>query len=211
MPSVLKLADQMPIGAGLQIFPEKRFQIITEYDGLIYVGKPIQNTSFGARDPVDSVMGFRLYALKNLALDVGYRYNLNLTNHQDRNGFVVKIAFARWPEKPLPPDNVTASCSAEKSSVMEGSNECVAATATATDANGRPLNYTWTASGGNISGIGPYVRWDSRPDWAPGTTASQREWITEQAITRAAQLLLRFVRNPRRQRPRCRAPRIRRR
>ena len=160
-PSVLKLADQMPIGAGLQIFPEKRFQIITEYDGLIYVGKPIQNTTFGARDPVDSVMGFRLYALKNLALDVGYRYNLNLTNHEDRNGFVVKVAFARWPEKPLPPDNVTASCSAEKSSVMEGSNESVAATATATDANGRPLNYTWTASGGNISGTGPYVRWDS--------------------------------------------------
>jgi outer membrane protein OmpA-like peptidoglycan-associated protein len=160
-PSVLKLADQMPIGAGLQIFPEKRFQIITEYDGLIYVGKPIQNTTFGARDPVDSVMGFRLYALKNLAFDVAYRYNLNLTNHEDRNGFVVKVAFARWPEKPLPPDNVTASCSAEKSSVMEGSNESVAATATATDANGRPLNYTWTTSGGNISGTGPYVRWDS--------------------------------------------------
>jgi outer membrane protein OmpA-like peptidoglycan-associated protein len=160
-PSVLKLADQMPIGAGLQIFPEKRFQIITEYDGLIYVGKPIQNTTFGARDPVDSVMGFRVYALKNLALDVAYRYNLNLTNHEDRNGFVVKVAFARWPEKPLPPDNVTASCSAEKSSVMEGSNESVAATATATDANDRPLNYTWTASGGNISGAGPYVRWDS--------------------------------------------------
>jgi outer membrane protein OmpA-like peptidoglycan-associated protein len=160
-PSVLKLADQMPIGAGLQIFPEKRFQIITEYDGLIYVGKPIQNTTFGARDPVDSVMGFRLYALRNLALDVAYRYNLNLTNHEDRNGFVVKVAFARWPEKPLPADNVTASCSAEKSSVMEGSNESVAATANATDANNRPLNYTWTASGGNITGTGPYVRWDS--------------------------------------------------
>src|SRR6202453_1152238 len=160
-PSVLKLADQMPIGAGLQIFPEKRFQIITEYDGLIYVGKPIQNTTFGARDPVDSVMGFRLYPLRNLALDVAYRYNLNLTNHEDRNGFVVKVAFARWPEKPLPADNVTASCSAEKSSVMEGSNESVAATASATDANNRPLNYTWTASGGNITGTGPYVRWDS--------------------------------------------------
>jgi outer membrane protein OmpA-like peptidoglycan-associated protein len=160
-PGVLKLADQMPVGVGLQIFPEKRFQIITEYDGLIYVGKGIQNTTFGARDPVDSVMGFRLYALKNLALDVGYRYNLNLTNHTDRNGFVVKVAFARWPEKPLPPDNVTASCSAEKSSVMEGSNESVAATATATDANGRPLNYTWTATGGKVSGTGPYVRWDS--------------------------------------------------
>src|ERR1700684_3123154 len=160
-PSVLKLADQMPIGAGLQIFPEKRFQIITEYDGLIYVGKGIQNTTQGARDPVDTVMGFRLYALKNLALDVGYRYNLNLTNHEDRNGFVVKLAFARWPEKPLPPDNVTATCSADKTSVMEGSNDYVTATVAATDANGLPLNYSWTASGGKIIGTGPYVRWDS--------------------------------------------------
>jgi outer membrane protein OmpA-like peptidoglycan-associated protein len=106
-------------------------------------------------------MGFRLYALKNLALDVGYRYNLNLTNHEDRNGFVVKLAFARWPEKPLPPDNVTATCSADKTSVMEGSNDYVTATVAGTDANGRPLNYSWTASGGKIIGTGPYVRWDS--------------------------------------------------
>lgn len=163
---ILKTADQMPIGAGLLIFPEKRFQIISEYDGLIYIGKPIQNTTFGARDPVDSVMGFRLYALKNLALDVGYRYNLNLSNHQDRNGFVVKIAFARWPEKPLPPDSVTATCSADKASVMEGSTDYVTANVAATDANGRPLNYTWTATGGKILGTGPYVRWD-----ATGVTA----------------------------------------
>ena len=157
---VLKLADQMPIGAGLLIFPGKRFEIISEYDALIYVGKPIQNTTFGARDPVDSLVGFRLYALKNLALDVGYRYNLNLTNHQDRNGFVVKIAFARWPEKPLPPDSVTATCSADKASVAEGSSDYVTANVAATDANGRPLNYAWTASGGKIMGTGPYVRWD---------------------------------------------------
>src|SRR6202046_891700 len=163
---ILKTADQMPVGGGLLIFREKRFQIISKYDGLIYIGKPIQNTTFGARDPVDSLMGFRLYALKNLALDVGYRYNLNLSNHQDRNGFVVKIAFARWPEKPLPPDNVTATCSADKASVMEGSTDYVTANVAATDANGRPLNYTWTATGGKILGTGPYVRWD-----ATGVTA----------------------------------------
>ena len=160
-PSVLKLADQMPIGAGLLVFPEKRFQIVTEYDGLIYIGKGIQNTSFGARDPVDTLMGFRVYALKNFAMDVGYRYNINLTNHQDRNGFVVKLAYSRWPEKPAPPDSVTASCAVDNSSVMEGSNESVAATVTATDANGRPLSYTWTVSGGKVIGTGPYVRWDS--------------------------------------------------
>ncbi len=195
-PSVLRLADQMPIGVGLLVFPEKRFQIVTEYDSLIYIGKGIQNTSFGARDPVDNLMGFRVYALKNFAMDVGYRYNMNLTNHQDRNGFVVKLAYSRWPEKPVPPDSVTASCSVEKSSVMEGSNDSVAATVTAADASGRPLNYTWTASGGKIIGIGPYVRWDSsglaagtynlttRVDNGAGNGASCSSNITVQPSTR---------------------------
>jgi outer membrane protein OmpA-like peptidoglycan-associated protein len=195
---VLKLADQMPIGAGLQIFPDKRFQIITEYDALIYVGKPIQNTTFGARDPVDSIMGVRLYALKNLAFDVAYRYNLNLTNEQDRNGFVVKIAYSRWPEKPLPPDNVTATCSEDKTSVMEGSSDYVTANVAATDANGRPLNYTWTASGGKLIGTGPYVRWDptgvgggsyaltARVDNGAGKSASCSSSVTVQPKPLAA-------------------------
>lgn len=181
---VLNLADQMQVGAGMIVFPTKRFQIMTEYDGTIFVNKGIQNTTFGARDPVDNVTGVRVYFWKHAALDVGYRYNLNLNNHVDRNGFVIKLAAADWKEKPLPPDNVTASCSADKSSVMEGSNDAVVITATGTDQNGRPLTYNWSANGGKVSGVGPYVRWDSagaaagsyaitsRVDNGAGTTAS---------------------------------------
>ena len=167
-PAVLNLADQMQIGAGMLIFPEKRFQIITEYDATIYVGGGIKNSTFGPRDPVDSITGIRIYAWKWGALDLGYRYSLDLTQHRDRNGFVIKIGTAFWPEKPLPPDSITASCAVDKSSLMEGSNEGLVATATATDLNGRPLTYVWTASGGKISGVGPFVRWDSA-GVGPGT------------------------------------------
>jgi outer membrane protein OmpA-like peptidoglycan-associated protein len=159
--AVLNLADQMQVGAGMLIFPEKRFQIITEYDATIFVGNGIKNTTFGPRDPVDSITGIRLYAWKWAALDLGYRYALDLTGHRDRNGFVIKVGTAFWPEKPLPPDSITASCAVDKSSVMEGSNDGVVATATATDLNGRPMTYVWTASGGKISGVGAFVRWDS--------------------------------------------------
>jgi hypothetical protein len=158
---VLKLADQMQVGGGFLVFPEGRFQIMTEYSGTVYIGKGIQNTSFGARDPVDNVTGFRIYAWKGAAMDLGYRYSLDLTNHRDRNGFVIKVAAAHWPGKPLPPDNLTSSCSVDKPSVIEGSGDYLTASATATDANGHPLNYLWTATGGQISGVGPYVRWDS--------------------------------------------------
>jgi hypothetical protein len=160
-PAVLDLSDQMQIGAGMLIFPDKRFQIITEYDATIYVGSGIKNTTAGPRDPVDSITGFRLYAWKWAAIDLGYRYSLDLTGHRDRNGFVIKVGTAFWPEKPLPPDSITSSCAVDKSSVTEGSNEGVVATAAATDLNGRPLTYIWTASGGKISGVGPFVRWDS--------------------------------------------------
>src|SRR5271163_1875014 len=160
-PAVLNLSDQMQIGAGMLIFPEKRFQIITEYNSTIYVGSGIKNTTAGPRDPVDSITGIRLYAWKWAALDLGYRYSLDLTGHRDRNGFVIKVGTAFWPEKPLPPDSITSSCAVDKGSVLEGSNEGVVATATATDLNGRPLTYVWTATGGKISGVGQFVRWDS--------------------------------------------------
>src|SRR6202041_3416011 len=119
--AVLNLADQMQVGAGMLIFPEKRFQIITEYDATIFLGGGIKNTTVGARDPVDSLTGFRLYAWKWAALDLGYRYSLDLTGHRDRNGFVIKVGTAFWPQKPVPPDSVTSTCAVDKSSVLEGS------------------------------------------------------------------------------------------
>jgi len=168
-PAVLNLSDEMGVGAGMLVFPGKRLQIITEYTGLIYVRSGIQNTTFGGRDPVDTTTGIRIYPIRRIALDVGYRYSLSLLNHQDRNGFIVKLAGAYWPEKPREPDQLTSSCSADKSSVVEGSNEAVRTTATATDSWGHPLTYTWTANGGKITnGSSPYARWDSE-GVAPGT------------------------------------------
>ncbi len=171
---VLNLADQMQVGAGLLIFPTKRFQIMTEYDGTVYIGKGIQNTTFGARDPVDNIIGFRLYAWKWAAMDMGYRYSLDLSNHRDRNGFIIKVGVAHWPAKPLPPDVVTASCAVDKAAVKEGSEDYITANVSATDANGFPLTYQWTATGGSIDGSGPYVRWNSTGVGAGSYTLTSR-------------------------------------
>ena len=151
----LNLSDQMQAGVGLLMFPTKRFQIISEYSALIFVGNGIPNTTFGARDPVDNVSGIRVYLLKQFALDAGYRYSLDLTNHLDRNGFVIKLSAARWPEKPSVPDNVMATCSVDKPTVASGSGDVVVASVRATDSYGHPLAYTWTATSGMIVGSGP--------------------------------------------------------
>jgi outer membrane protein OmpA-like peptidoglycan-associated protein len=163
---LLNRSDQMNVGFGMLMFPGKRINIITEYSGLIYVASGIPNTTFGPRDPVDNVTGVRLYLSKEFALDLGYRYALDLTNHLDRNGFIVKLGGTYWPEKPREPDILNASCSVDKPVVMQGS--IVQASASATDSYGHPLTYLWSADAGDMDGSGPYARWNSGSA-APGT------------------------------------------
>src|SRR6185295_4291883 len=44
-------------------------------------------------------------------------------------------------------------------SVFEGSTDVVNVTATASDPDGDPITYGWTATGGTVDGTGPQVRW----------------------------------------------------
>jgi outer membrane protein OmpA-like peptidoglycan-associated protein len=165
------MADQVHLGAGVLVFPEKRIQLMNEYTGEVFVGAHTPNTSFGARDPVDAVWGFRFYPVRWAAFDAGYRVTINLANHhRDRSGFVFKLSTVLWPEKEKAPDTVTASCSLDKSSVVAESGAVVGASVRATDSYNHPLNYTWTATGGSVEGSGADVRWNSAGA-GPGTYA----------------------------------------
>ena len=93
----LRQADQIRAGAGFILFPAKRLQFMSEYNGLVFAGAGTPNTTFGARDPVDGIWGFRVYILPAAAIDIGYRYMLNLGNATDRNGFVIKLGVSSWP------------------------------------------------------------------------------------------------------------------
>jgi outer membrane protein OmpA-like peptidoglycan-associated protein len=162
--AVLNTSDQMTAGVGLLMFPQKRFQVITEYNALIFVGSGIPNTSFGARDPVDSTEGIRLYLMRNVAIDAGYRYSLSLSQHLDRNGFIAKLGIGLRREEreaSRKSDILTSSCSVDTPSVSVASGRIVQANASATDTYGYPLSYSWSATGGKIEGNGPYARWDS--------------------------------------------------
>lgn len=161
-------ADQMRFGAGFLVFPEKRVQLMSEYNALVFVGDSTPNTSFGARDPFEVLAGVRLYPWRNVAVDLGYRNTANLKAHGDRNGFVVKLGMIHWPEKPKPVNRVPmASCTAEKGSVYAESDETIGVSVRASDPDNDTLTYGWSATGGRIDGTGTSVRWNSAGT-APG-------------------------------------------
>ena len=156
------MPDQVRTGVGFLMFPGSRFQPMVEYSGVVFVSAPSTppDNSFGARDPIDGVWGLRMYPWKNIGIDIGYRRMLNLRDLNDRNGFVVKIGAAYWPEK-APPINhpPTVSCTADKSMVYLDSGDVITVNCTASDPDNDPLTYTWSSTGGKVDGNGPQVRW----------------------------------------------------
>jgi outer membrane protein OmpA-like peptidoglycan-associated protein len=161
---LLTQADQLRIGAGFILLPRSRVQFMNEYNTIVFVGEHTPNSSSGPRDPVDGIWGLRLFpsAKANLGMDIGYRYMLNLSNAQDRNGFVIKLGYAKYSAPPAPPlanRPPSASCSANPNSIIAGSDDAVDITATTSDPDNDSLSYIWTVSGGMIQGSGTQVRW----------------------------------------------------
>lgn len=166
----MQQAQQLLGGAGFIVFPEKRIQLMNEYTALVFTGGHTPDDTFSDRDPIDGVWGVRFYPNHMIAVDAGYRYMLNLTNDVDRSGFVIKVGATLWPRKPAPPpppppQPPSAACSEDKPNVVAGSNGNIAVTARATDPQGFPLNYSWSATGGQVNGNGPQVQ------WVPGNAA----------------------------------------
>ena len=159
---LVAMPDQLRSGVGFQFLPESRFQPMMEYSGVVFVGAPATpaDNSFGARDPIDGIWGFRLYPWRHLGIDLGYRRMLNLRDLNDRNGFVVKIGTAYWPEKAAPVNHPpTVTCTADKSMVYLESGDMVTINCTGADPDNDPLTYSWSSTCGKVDGTGSTVRW----------------------------------------------------
>jgi outer membrane protein OmpA-like peptidoglycan-associated protein len=84
-------------------------------------------------------------------------YTVSLRVDDGRGGIADCSADVRVETKPASPP--TLSCTAERGSVSVG--ELVQVAGTANDADGNPLTFSWTASGGQIVGSGPSVKLDT--------------------------------------------------
>src|SRR5260370_34266012 len=94
--------------------------------------------------------------------------NARQNNLRVGTGLVFRWGFAE--KAPPPPVNrpPVAACSASPVSVYAGLGDIVSVRVNASDPDGDPLTYSYTATGGSVDGTGPEVRW-STAGLAPGT------------------------------------------
>ncbi len=78
-------------------------------------------------------------------------------NFRIGSGLVIRWDYPPAPPKPNHPP--VAACSAAVPSVYQGSTDPVAIHVNASDPDNDPLTYSYTATGGNVGGNGPDVRW----------------------------------------------------
>jgi hypothetical protein len=89
----------------------------------------------------------------------GVAANARQNNFRAGTGIVLRFGF---PAPPPPPNRPpVAACSASPTSVFAGSGDSVQVHVNASDPDNDPLTYSYTATGGSVSGTGPDARWSS--------------------------------------------------
>lgn len=160
-------------------FPLTRpYRVIAELDGRNYYGKETTPGWNPNQNPVDLIVGMRFYPRDWIALGAGYQASIN---HVTRNaslgvepasphGFVVQGAVGIRRNDPP-----TVSCAVAKNTILQ--DETTTVRANATDPDGDQLTYSWTATGGKVTGNGETATFDAT-GVAPGkytVTATVRD------------------------------------
>jgi Tfp pilus assembly protein PilV len=184
---LLDRADEFLAGLGFDFPVNKHFQLIAEARSTMYVGGRTPN-AFN-NNPVDALGGVRIFPARWWGLGAAYRRHMNQQDQghfndtfpgnfrasDDPNGFIFQFwaghRNARIPPhvNAVPVGSVSSSSAAIALPCPEGtsSDTCtpsasrsVDLTAGYTDADNDTLLYTWTVTGGKLTGDGRMVSWD---------------------------------------------------
>ncbi len=162
-----KLQHEWTYGGGLSIGTFDNVQFVVELDGVGFFGdkdNPLVNTY----SPLDLIAGIRLFPARWLSFGGGYlrsllRPELNGTvglSNSTSNGYVVQLALGR--RRNDPPE---VNCAVSDATILQ--DESATIRANATDPDGDRLTYTWSSTGGGLSGSGDTATFDAT-NVAPG-------------------------------------------
>jgi hypothetical protein len=185
---LLDRPDEFLSALGFDFPINKHFQLIAEARATMYVGGKTPN-AFN-NNPVDALGGVRIFPARWWGLGAAYRRHMNqqdsghfeggvpsaFKQSDDPNGFIFQVwAGHRNARIPPPPPNQppTVSVSSSSASITlpcppgTSSDTCTASasrsvdlTANAADPDNDTLLYTWSVTGGTLSGEGRSVSWN---------------------------------------------------
>jgi hypothetical protein len=185
---LLDRPDEFLAGLGFDFPINKHFQIIAEARSTMYVAGKTPN-AFN-NNPVEALGGIRIFPSRWWGIGAAYRRHMNqqdeghfndpfpvgFNGSDDPNGFIFQAwAGHRNARIPPPPPNQppTVSVSSSSASIMlpcppgQSSDTCtpsasrtVDLTADARDPDNDTLLYTWSVTGGKLTGEGRTVTWD---------------------------------------------------
>ena len=185
---LLDRPNELLAGVGFDFPVTKHFQLIGEVRSTMYVGDRTPN-AFN-NNPVEALGGIKIYPRRWWGVGAAYRRHLNeqdrnhfvstlpaqFTPSSDPNGFIGQfwIGHRNARTSPPPPNQPpTVSVSASTSSITlpcpEGTSSMscspsasrsVDLTASAMDPDNDTLLYTWSVTGGRLTGEGRSVSWD---------------------------------------------------
>ncbi len=185
---LLDRPDELLSGIGVDVAVNKHFQIIGEVRSTHYVGGRTPNAF--QNNPVEALGGVRIFPRRWWGIGGAYRRHLNPQDQDhfdpplpvgfipsdDPHGFMVQFWAGHRNARTLPPPpNVAPTVSVSASSATinipcptgpsvetctPSPNSEVQLTADARDPDNDTLLYTWSVTGGRISGDGRVVTWD---------------------------------------------------
>jgi outer membrane protein OmpA-like peptidoglycan-associated protein len=187
-PSEIAIGNAFKWGAGINVPACSKVQFQGEVVGTVY-----GDADFDQTNPVDVTIGPVIWFKPGLYIRPAIRWNLAFddrglgSSSKSYTGGHISIGYHPGtrccevytpPPPPPPPVNKapTVACSVEKSQILPG--ETARCKATASDPDGDPLTYEWSASAGRMSGSGAEATFDSA-GVASGTSVSVKVRVSD--------------------------------
>ncbi len=137
-------------------------QFIAELNGLKYIKYFDSTPGLNHKSPVDAVFGFKIYPREWVAFGGGYQAHFNREPNDPSkgiltsgiNGFVAQLTFAKRRHEPP-----KVTCAVSPQQIIQDEKATVRANVVIPE--GASITYSWTSSGGRLTGSGDTVTFDA--------------------------------------------------